>query len=224
MIAVANEAQLRQLRPGDRLNYHGVQWTIDDYSTYSDPQGYETTEWLLKSQTGKQYYLLREFDPKNPASIINWYIAEELRYPTLIDVSTQRDVITSVWKTMQDGDPPYSTLKVFNRVYQFESETRGDYQSEEDVSDRITWDYWDDAHLWNLALEAWQDGSLIVYSSRIVQPEDFTDLQTGGKLSNVQRSLISHRRITPAAESRTVKLILAWFITIFGFLLMVLGV
>ncbi len=64
MLSASNQGQLLQLRPGDRLNYHGVQWQVKDYSTYVDPNGYETTEWLLQSKAGAEYYLLRELDPK----------------------------------------------------------------------------------------------------------------------------------------------------------------
>ena len=70
MLSAYNQAQLQQLRPGDRLNYHGVQWQVKNHSTYVDPKGYETTEWLLRSGTGTEYYLLREFDPENPEAVV----------------------------------------------------------------------------------------------------------------------------------------------------------
>ena len=69
MLSVSNEAQLQQLRSGDRIKYRGVQWQVKNYSTYVDPKGYDTTEWLLRSQAEAEYYLLREFDPKNPESL-----------------------------------------------------------------------------------------------------------------------------------------------------------
>lgn len=83
MPTIATQTQLQQLRPGDHLKYHGVQWDVKDYSTYDDPQGYETAEWLLRSQTGKEYYLLREVDPQNSESLVNWYLAEKLAYPSI---------------------------------------------------------------------------------------------------------------------------------------------
>ena len=52
--------RLQELRPGDRVKYYGRQWDVKDYSTYHDNlQRYETTEWLLRSPIGKEYYLLR---------------------------------------------------------------------------------------------------------------------------------------------------------------------
>ncbi len=81
MLSVSNEAQLQQLRSGDRLTYRSVQWRVESYSTYEDPNGYETSEWLLRSQKGAEYYLLREFDPKNPQGLVHWYLAEEISNP-----------------------------------------------------------------------------------------------------------------------------------------------
>ena len=54
------------------------------YTYHDDSQGYEATEWLLRSPTGKEYYLLREVDPQNPESPVNWYLAEELVSPIAI--------------------------------------------------------------------------------------------------------------------------------------------
>jgi len=64
MTAGLTETQLRHLREGSQLKYHGVQWLVQDYSTYTDDNGYETEEWQLKSSSGKAYYLLREVDPQ----------------------------------------------------------------------------------------------------------------------------------------------------------------
>lgn len=49
---------LQDLNEGDRITYHGVRWQVCDRSTYQDDKGYTTQEWLLKSTTGKEYYLL----------------------------------------------------------------------------------------------------------------------------------------------------------------------
>lgn len=224
MVIVATEDQLRNLRSGDRLKYHGVEWQVADYSTYTDPNGYETEEWLLNSASRKEYYLLRELDPENPA-LVNWYIAEELRQPTLIEPESQRDVLTSIWDDMQDHQTPYANLRALNRLYAFESETEGVYESDDGSSNRITWDYWDQAHLWNLALEAWEDGTLVVYSTRKVQPSDFTNLQTGGGSRFIQgfQSSSSFGRNRRSNEARSMHLVVAWFVTILGFILMMAG-
>lgn len=176
------EDTLRQLQPGDLIHYHGVQWRVRDISHYRDPYGYETEEWLLKSPLSKEYYLLREVDPENPMAQVNWYIAEQLRNPAIYEPGSSRDLLTSLAHEMRSGKEPYPQLQTLNRIYTFESKTEGTHDSEEGSEYRITWDYWDAAHLWNLALEAWSDSSLSVYSTRKVYPSDFSQLQTQGQV------------------------------------------
>lgn len=171
------ESQLLKLRAGDRLKYHGVEWQVVGYSTYHDPQGYNTSEWELKSSSGKEYYLLREKDPNNPEALTHWYIAEELRYPSITEPNSTYDLITRLWDDMQAGKTPYPELQVQNRTYAFESQTQGMYDEAGDQSSRVTWDYWDTAHQWNLALEAWKEGSLAVYSTKEVQIEEFSGIE-----------------------------------------------
>jgi hypothetical protein len=220
--------QLVSLRVGDRITYFGVRWQVHDYSTYTDPKGYEIEEWLIKSNTEKSYYLLREVDPANLATDVHWYIAEELAAPKLYDPSTQTDVLTSVADRMRSQQEPYPVLQLFNRQYRFESKTEGTYESRQDRRDRITWDYWDDAHLWNMALEAWSDGKLSIYSTREVQPEDFSELRRSSERSN--QSLLgestAHRKVKTNANgiSRQSQLLMAWGLVVFGFFLMMAGI
>lgn len=236
MIAPITERQLRQLREGDRLKYHGVQWHVADYSTYTDTNGYETEEWLLKSQTGKQYYLMREIDPQNPEGLVHWYIAEELRNPILYAGASSRDVTYTVADDMRSHKPPYPELRVFNRTYQFESQTEGNYDDDGRNRTRITWDYWDPPHLWNLALEAWSSGELDVYSTREVQPADFTEITQGGmgnfgnhgSVSAVHgnRFLGSNHSssYSNADSSLNTQRAIALTLTVIGFLLMIFGI
>ncbi|MBW4691089.1 MAG: DUF4178 domain-containing protein [Lyngbya sp. HA4199-MV5] len=230
MTAGLSETQLRHLREGSQLKYHGVQWVIQDYSTYTDDNGYETEEWQLKSSSGKEYYLLREVDPQNPETLVHWYLAEELRYPTLLDPQTSRDRLTMVGDEMRSHATPYPELQLFNRVYAFESQTEGDYESDGTTRHRITWDYWDSAHLWNLALEAWSDGTLAVYSTRVVQPADFTEIQSSNRASLASGQSSSDYVATMQAfynqkrDSRSRELAIAWIVTIIGFFLMISGI
>ncbi len=46
MPTITTQTQLQQLRLGDRVKYHGVQWDVKDYSTYNDPQGVDVSRLL----------------------------------------------------------------------------------------------------------------------------------------------------------------------------------
>ena len=180
MLSVSHQAQLQQLRSGDRLKYRGVQWQVKDYSTYVDPKGYETTEWLLRSEAGAEYYLLQEFDPQNPEGLVHWYLAEEIANPKIFPPDSYNNLAVSLWHDMQGHKTPYRELLALSRSYYFESETQGTYEGNQRDTSRITWDYWDEAHRWNLAIEAWLNGELHVYSTRAVKPEEFYEIQKGG--------------------------------------------
>ncbi|MBD2021381.1 DUF4178 domain-containing protein [Leptolyngbya sp. FACHB-36] len=235
MADVITEDELRSLQSGDRVQYHGVHWQISDYSTYTDPEGYETEEWLMKSTTGKQYYLLRELDPQTPQRLVHWYLAEELRHPSIYEPNGGRDLVLKLSDEMRSNKQPYPELQLFNRIYQFESQTQGSYKSERGDRTRITWDYWDSAHSWNLALEAWSDNQLVVYSTREVQPADFSDIRRGAGISPASFSSTApsissgfptydYGRSSEQNTSRSIQLVIAWFITILGFFLMVSGI
>ena len=180
MLSVSNQAQLQQLRSGDRLKYHGVQWLVKNYSTYEDPNGYETTEWLLRSKAGAEYYLLREFDPKNPEGLVHWYLAEEIRNPRIYEPESFNNLTVRLWHDIQEQKKPYSELRALGRHFYFESQTQGTYEGKEGDTSRITWDYWDEAHQWNLALEAWQNTERHVYLTKVVKPEEFSDIEKQG--------------------------------------------
>jgi hypothetical protein len=229
MAQTLTSEQLETLREGDRITYYGVRWQVMDYSTYTDPHGYETEEWLLHSTTGKAYYLLKEIDPASTGQ--RWYIAEKLPAPKLIDPTTQTDVLTSIVGAMQTKQNPYPQLQLFNRLYQFESTTEGTYESESSTQQRITWDYWDEAHLWNLALEAWSGGKLVVYSTREVQPENFSEHRKDGEgIPRFSRKVTEiPAYVQPLSQqwgetSRQIQYLLAWGLLIVGFFLMMMGI
>lgn len=223
MADIVTETELRKLREGDRLKYHGVQWMVKDYSTYTDPQGYETEEWLITSQTGKEYYLMREVDPNNPDALVHWYVAEELRNPAIYEPNSSRDLATTLAMDMRSHKEPYPELRLFNRIYQFESQTEGQYESDGQMRSRTTWDYWDATHLWNLALEAWSDRTLVVYSTREVQPADFSEIRPGIGFATTSGFQPIHSR-SNTNTARSLQIVLAWFITILGFFLMISGI
>ena len=213
------ETQLEQLQVGDTLEYQGIQWRIVDRSHYTDPNGYETEEWLIQSGTKKDYYLLREVDPEQEQQI-TWYLAEELDNPKITEPGSSRDLLARLPDAIRAGQTPYPELQLFSRIYHFESQTEGEYVSDGARETRITWDYWDEAHLWNLALEAWSN-RIAVYSTRSVQLSGFSLGQGGNSLLGAT----SHwQEAEKAKERHSIQLSIAWAITIVGFLLMISGI
>lgn len=216
MYTVSIETQLHALRPGDRVRYSGVDWDIKDYSTYQDPQGYQTEEWLLVSSGGSEYYLLREYDPREEINSVTWYISNQLHNVSLYTPDFPKDPVqlTTLWKEMQALSTPYPELKLFYKSYYFDSQTEGSYDSEGKTKSRITWDYWDKDHCVNLAIEAFPNLQLEIYSSKIVKPEEF---------SNIQKSVGSQSQLLNVNPELIIELIIALIFLSIGIFLMIFG-
>jgi Domain of unknown function (DUF4178) len=219
MPSVFTQAQLQQLRAGDRVTYGGVQWEVADYSSYDDDNGYATEEWLVKATNARSYYLLREVDPENPETIVNWYLSEEINGSRISGDNFSDNLQFTMWRVMRDGEQPYPHLRALGREFYFESKTDGTYSDDSGKASRTTWDYWDQEHLWNLAIEAWGDGELHFYSTKKVNPEDFSEVQTDTK----RASFTSSRNSLNKSEQKTIQIIMAWALTVGGILLMLFG-
>ena len=219
MPSVFTQAQLQHLRAGDRVTYGGVQWEVADYSSYDDDNGYATEEWLLKTKSARSYYLLREVDPENPSTLVNWYLSEEISGSSVSGDSFSDNIQFTMWRVMREDEQPYPYLRALGREFYFESQTAGKYRSNAGKASRITWDYWDQEHLWNLAIEAWEDGEIHFYSTKKVNPEDFSEVRTDTK----KASFTSSRKGLSKTELKSLQIILAWALTIGGILLMMFG-
>jgi hypothetical protein len=172
------ETQLYNLRAGDRVSYANVTWDIKDYSNYEDDEGYQTDEWLLVSSSGSEYYLLREYEP-DADKPVTWYISNQLQNVPLYLPASKEDIVPRLWQNMQALSEPYPKLTLFYKIYYFDSQTQGTYKVDGKETYRITWDYWDQAEFTNLAIEAFPDHKLEIYSSKVVKPEEFSQIQKG---------------------------------------------
>ena len=182
---MATPSELQKLREGNRLRYDRVLWQVQSFSTYTDPSGYKTSEWLLKpdakaeksqQKVAKALYLLREVDPKSPDQV-NWYLSEELVNPVIMRPPSDANCLAEIQSVLRSQGQPFPDLKGFYRNYFFESETLGAYRNNGIMSQRRTLDYWDATHQWNLAFEYWiKEDQLLVYSARLVSSDDFSDL------------------------------------------------
>jgi hypothetical protein len=175
--------RLEQLRQGDRFQYRSVSWTVRDCSSYSDLRNYQITEWLIESSSGKKYYLLREVDPENSEQPVEWYLAEKLDNSQLYLPGLSESITGHLPSMMQEYRDPYPEIQANATTYKFESQTEGIYQNLDSKQVRITWDYWDSDRQWNLALETWEDGSLEVYLTQKVNPEEVYNLKRGVALA-----------------------------------------
>jgi hypothetical protein len=127
---------------------------------------------------------------------------------------SQEDIVPRLWQEMQALITPYPELKLFYKSYYFESQTEGNYDGKGKTKSRITWDYWDEDHLVNLAIEAFANRKLDIYSTKVVKPKDFY---------NIQKNVGSQPKITRFTTGIIIELILAITILSTGILLILFG-
>ncbi len=215
---------LPRLREGDRVTYDGTDWEIRDFSTYNDANGYEMMEWLIQSNHNS-HYLLREVDPEQPETKINWYLSEEIKVDRVSGEHVGDNMQFLLWDAMKGNREPYPKLRALGRLYYFESQTEGTYKGEEGSESRKTWDYWDEEHLWNLAIEAWQNRELHVYSTQKVSPEDFAIAEKSDQSEQFVETNISKSYAKNHAKKsdRTWQWVCAWGLVVAGIILMMSG-
>lgn len=172
---LAQNTQLEQLQVGDKLEYQGVHWQVENYGTYKDSLGYQTQEWLLKYPNQNEHYLQKEYNPATPKKPVSWYFTKKISQPQVLlagsTESSTKNIVPDAWQVMQDAKTPYPALKDFEREYFYDFQTRGTYTDKDGSYPRITWDYWDKARSWNLELEALPQNELNVYLAQEVKPE-----------------------------------------------------
>ncbi len=215
---------LPRLREGDRVTYDGTNWEIRDFSTYDDANGYEMMEWLIQS-SHKSHYLLREVDPEQPETKINWYLSEEIKVDCVSGERVGDNMQFVLWDAMKGNREPYPKLRALGRLYYFESQTEGTYKGEDGSESRKTWDYWDEEHVWNLAIEAWQNRELHVYSTQKVSPEDFAIAEKSDqseKLVEINTSKSLSKNHSKKSD-RTWQWVCAWGLVVAGVILMMSG-
>ncbi|MCM0083028.1 DUF4178 domain-containing protein [Geomonas sp. Red32] len=174
-----NSDQLEQLAVGDSFILSGVQWAVRELNLFQDPSGYRTVEWRVQSSRAGEYYLMVEHDPAHPAGPI-WYLSERLPSPKLIRPDTGGNVFGKLQETFSSHAAPPPALAVNGTTFLFESSSSGTFTSDGETQHRSTWEYWDQTHSRNLALEFWDDGNLLVYQARTIRPESVITLQKGG--------------------------------------------
>jgi uncharacterized protein DUF4178 len=154
-------AQPLQSEPlvGQSLEVEGRRWRVTDHSSsWSEADKYYVDEWECEGDGGVAY-LLREGEQP-----VKWFFARTIPTESLTLDGTRP---FTGW-TARDHTPPGS-LVYRGVVYQYKETTDATYQEEPGQTQaRTTWEYWDAAGAWNVAVEHWPDGHIACYHGRYV--------------------------------------------------------
>ena len=142
-------------RVGQTLSFDGREWEVTDHSSYWNDEGYRVTEWCCETE-GVEAYLLKEVKDGEPT---RWFFTRGI----------PRAAVTG----LDPGRPaaPPGTLTYEGRTYRYAETDEGTYEDEpgERVA-KTTWEYWDDGHQRNLAVEVWGDGRVDCYHGAYIDP------------------------------------------------------
>jgi len=178
-VALVDSKELETLAVGDSFSFSGVKWAVRELNLFRDPSGYRTSEWRIDSSRKGEYYLMLEHDPAQH-DVPVWYLSERLPAPKLLDPESGKDICGKLQESFSSNKTPPPALIANDTTFVFESSSSGMFTSEGESQHRTTWEYWDKTHSRNLALEFWDDGNLLVYQARKIEPKAVIDLKRGG--------------------------------------------
>jgi hypothetical protein len=159
-------------RVGQTLSYQGREWEVTDHSSYWDDEGYRVVEWCLETDD-TEAYLLKEIHEGAPT---RWFFTRQI---PRVEVTPGID---------PRGEPP-PTLTQAGRAFRYAESTEGTYEDEPGQRvQKTTWEYWDDAHQQNLAVEVWADGRVDCYRGSYIEPDQVTAAEAAGGAAGVRES------------------------------------
>jgi hypothetical protein len=192
-MAPARPAGLQAADPqvGQTLRFDGVDWEVTDHSSYWDAGGYRVTEWCCES-ADTEAYLLKEVKEGEPT---RWFFTRSI--PAAAVTGPGGDAVT---KRPSGAETPPATLTYDGESYRYAETTDGTYEEEPGQrTGKATWEYWDAAHLRNLAVEVWPDGRIDCYRGTYIEPGQVT-LTSAAAARAEDATTPAARRIAPAAR------------------------
>jgi uncharacterized protein DUF4178 len=158
---------------GEVLTVEGGEWTVAGHATYTTDAGDHVDEWECE-QGAELAYLLRE--SREPPA---WFFTRKVGVGS-VTVPSGEGIERAVGR--EPNAPPPRTAHLRGGRYVFAEANEGEYEETSGPRQRkTTWDYWDAAREWNLAVERWPDGRLDCYLGRYV-PAGRITVRPGGTL------------------------------------------
>jgi hypothetical protein len=170
---------------GDALVLEGTDWKVTGAVIYRTDEGHRVHEWKCE-HWGSTAYLLRE--EEKPGDV-RWFFTREI--PSDPVKLGEGQTLAEWMKTAPAPTPPPALANGIT-TYRYEDTTEGTHEDAPGGSARkTTWDYWDQAHTANLAVEVWDDGSFDCYLGAYVRPAQVA-VRPGGAASAGGHGLWKH--------------------------------
>jgi hypothetical protein len=159
-------------RVGQTLRADGMVWEVTDHSSYWNDAGFRVTEWCCETED-TEAYLLKEV---KEGEAVRWFFTRKISAET---VTVAAGEPLPKWFEKNKSATPPGTLTREGRAYTYAETDAGTYEDEPGQRvGKTTWEYWDEPHARNLAVEIWEDGRLDCYHGAYVDPGQVTIVGT----------------------------------------------
>lgn len=153
---------------GVTLLFEGREWAVTGRSTYRNPEDLWVTEWCCEAE-GTTAYLLKEVDEQKN---MRWFFTREIPEDT---VQLPDGEALEPWMRRQPDLKPPPTLVHRKTTYRYGETAEGTHEEESgERAEKVTWEYWDDRHVHNLAVELWPDGAFECFHGAYIPSQQVT--------------------------------------------------
>ncbi len=163
-------SRLQETEPlvGVTLLFEGREWAVTGRSTYWNPEDLWVTEWGCEAGETTAYLLKEVDEQKN----IRWFFTREISEDA---VQLPDGEALEPWMQRQPDLKPPPVLLYGKTTCRHEDTAEGTHEEESgERSQKVTWEYWDDRHAHNLAVELWPDGAFECYHGAYILPQHVT--------------------------------------------------
>lgn len=156
---------IRDIRKGWLLDYDSQEWVAKEEYEYDWGNENLSYEFMLESDQGNTLFLSLEDDDG-----LQCVLSEKVKFNRLPNVEQIAEEIE------KNGRPPRK-VEYNNITFYRESETPGFFRNikDENATEFIVWEYWDDTEKQVLNIEQWDDNDFEVSVGKVVRETAFSN-------------------------------------------------
>ena len=204
---------LEDLQKGDCVRYQQTDWFVAERDVCKESENYQETQWTLTARNRRTFYLIRSEEKKDNAIETVWVLTQQILLAS-VNYPLSQDNWTALLEDDFVSSPP-PTLKLGQTIMNFDGETSGLAEDDEGQTvTKVTWDYYDDRKIKNLAIEIWKESDRDypeAYEGTVVRASDFEVLS-----AEARKAVL--RKVKPVGQGILSALWTLFFIGLFLFM------
>ena len=180
---------LEDLRKGDCVRHEQTDWFVAGRDVCKESEDYQETQWTLTAKNRTTLYLICSEEKKDSGLEVIWILTQQI-----LLASVQYQASPDQWKPFSEthfiASAP-TAVRLNQMVMNFDGETSGLAKDDEGQTvTKVTWDYYDDRRIKNVAIEIWKEPDRDypeAYEGTVVQPSEFEVLSTEARRAVIHK-------------------------------------